>query len=67
VIQHDLSEAVNEQEAIEKMPPWILELIQVIIRLSDHQRETSQRLQQLAGLIHQQMSSVNANVKNCNR
>jgi len=51
VIQHDLSENMNQQEAIEKIPPWILDLIQAIERLSEDQRELKQRTQQVINIL----------------
>jgi hypothetical protein len=67
VIQHDLSEHVNEQEAIEKIPSWIPGILEALERLAEHQRNIVRELRQLkAILIDQRTPSVNANVKNVN-
>lgn len=61
ILQHDLSESMNEQEAIEKIPPWIRDLIQVVIRLGDKQRETNMILQRLEDAIWHSQLIVNEN------
>jgi len=64
VIQNDLSECVNEQEAIEKIPSWIPNLLQALERLAHHQRETSKNIGQLIDtLVRHQRLDVNDNVK----
>ena len=47
VIQHDASEAVNEQEVIEKNPAWIPDLYHAIARLAEQIREMRREFQQL--------------------
>jgi hypothetical protein len=64
VIQHDLSEGVNEQEAIEKIPPWILDLLHAFELMAECQRETKKEVGQLREIIIDRLgSSVNANAK----
>jgi hypothetical protein len=61
VIQHEASETMNEQEAIEKIPPWIPDLIHVTARLAEYQKETRRELQQLKELVMRQQHEPNAN------
>jgi hypothetical protein len=64
VIQNDLSEGVNQQEAIEKIPSWIPNLLQALERLAHYQRETSKNIAQLMDtLVRHQRLDVNDNVK----
>ena len=64
VFQHDLSETMNEQEAIEKTPPWILELIRALERLAERQRELALKVQELLdSVVRQHGSNVNANAR----
>ena len=64
VIQHDLSERANEQEAIERIPAWIPDVLQVLERLADHQREMAKNIKQLRDiLVHDQKLDANDNVR----
>lgn len=64
VIQHDLSERMNEQEAIEKIPTWILNVLQALERLAYYQRETAKSIAQLRDtLVRHQKVDANDNVR----
>jgi hypothetical protein len=68
VIQHDLSEGTNEQEAIENIPTWILSVLQAIERLAYYQRETTKEVKELKDFqAHQQRPNINDNAKNVTR
>lgn len=68
VIQHDLSEGTNEQEAIEKIPAWILDVLQALERLAYCQRETMKEVKELKDFqAPQQRPNINDNAKNVTR
>jgi hypothetical protein len=64
VILRDLSEHMNEQEAIEKMPPWISDVLDAVDRMASGQREIVNVLQQVKRvLLQRQKANVNGNVQ----
>jgi len=68
VIQHDLSEKVNELEVIEKIPPWIQDVIHCMERLAEHQRDLAKNVEELKNYLFQrEESSVSDNARNITR